>query len=86
MRDNNGRKFFVNRWICSAKSKSPMRNFYHRKELQKRGVEDGFEICAAACAYIGFKMDVLFYKLLRQRRSQMRLMTVSCPAFFVRNY
>ena len=28
--------------ICSAKSKSPARNLCQEKELQNRGVEDGF--------------------------------------------
>jgi hypothetical protein len=42
-----------------------------------------FEICAAARAYVRFKMDILLYKLQRQKLSQVRLMAVSCSAFLM---
>ncbi len=41
-----------------------------------------FQVCAAASAYFWLEMKMFFYQLLRQKFSQMRLVALSCSAFF----
>jgi hypothetical protein len=36
----------------------------------------------AACANFGFQRNMLFYKRLRQKFSQVRRMAIPCPTFF----
>ncbi len=50
--------------------------------MTQRFLASLFDMFAAACASVRFKMNMLFNKLLWQQRSQMRRMAVLGPAFF----